>query len=111
MMRGSMPYSWAMPSATGISRATTAEWLSAPVLRIPSAEMTRMTWRGVAAQRSTVMLASHVDAPDLLSAAPSAMAPPYMSSTPQLTYVSTSDHVSSENRKRTTTPASAIEAR
>src|SRR5581483_2755744 len=99
-----------MPSATGMSNATTAEWLMASVRRMPIAPTSATTCTGVAAHRLTVSPASHADAPERLSAEPSAIAPPYMSSTPQLTKGSTSGHLSSRKTKIAITPASAIEA-
>ena len=85
MTRGSIPNCWAMPSATGMSSATTAEWLIASVSRMPTAEMKARTCSGLCAQRLTVTLAIHPEAPDRVSAEPSAIAPPYMRSTPQFT--------------------------
>src|SRR4249919_3663649 len=83
MILGSMPYCLAMPRATGMRSATTAEWLMASVRTMPIAEMMAITSYGFVAQRLIVTLAIQVDAPERLSAEPSAMAPPYMRSTPQ----------------------------
>src|SRR5262249_21223167 len=110
MTRGSMPYCVAIPRATGMSRATTAEWLMASVSTIPKADRNATTAPGVRAQWLTVMLAIQTAAPEWFRADPSAMAPPYMSSTPQLTYCSMSRHVSSPAAKMSTTPASAMVA-
>src|SRR5579885_1568616 len=52
-----------MPSATGMSNATTAEWLMASVRRMPIAPTSATTCTGVAAHRLTVSPASHADAP------------------------------------------------
>ena len=49
-----------------------------------------MTASGLCAQRLTVTLAMKVEAPERLRAEPSAIAPPYMRSTPQFTYCSMS---------------------
>src|SRR5205823_10937101 len=77
MTRGSMPDWVAMPRATGMRRATTAEWLIASVSTIPNADTIAMTAAGLWAHRLTVMLAIQLDAPERLRAEPSAIAPPY----------------------------------
>src|SRR5262249_30831915 len=88
MTRGSMPYCVAIPRATGMSRATTAEWLMASVSTMPNPERIATTPAGVCAQWLTVLLAIQTAAPEWLIADPSAMAPPYIRRTPQLTYCS-----------------------
>src|SRR5512140_755890 len=85
MRRGSIPNSRATPMVTGINRATTAEWLMASVSRIATSEIIRVTVIGLEAHWLIVACESQVAAPDLLIAEPRAMAPPYISSTPQLT--------------------------
>src|SRR5262249_31521341 len=108
--RGSMPYCVAIPSATGMSSATTAEWLMASVSTMPNPDRIATTPSGVCAQWVTVLLAIQTAAPEWLIADPSAMAPPYIRRTPQLTYCSMSLHVSSPAAKISTTAESAMVA-
>ena len=85
MTRGSIAKSRATPSVTGMSIATTAELLISSVSTIDSAEMMATATGPLLDQREIVFCDSHCAAPELLVAAPSAMAPPYMSRMPQLT--------------------------
>src|SRR5215470_14131010 len=73
MRRGSIPNCFAMPRATGMRRATTAEWLMASVRRMPKAEIIAITASGLWAQRDTVTLAIQTEAPERFSAEPRAI--------------------------------------
>src|SRR5437764_12509862 len=86
MTRGSIPNCWAMPSATGMSSATTAEWLLASARGVPIAEVRASTWEGLCGQRLTVTLAIQPEAPEGVIAERRRIAPPFMGREPQFKY-------------------------